>query len=99
MPPRFLPPHPACLPPAVGNFSDGEAAELLGALRAAAGERSQLLLCTDMWKEEGALLAAYNDPQGAGPLERCRHLFVGAARGRCILQLPCPSSRPGAQAR
>ena len=50
--------------PTVGNFSGSEAAQLLGALRRAAGERCQLLLGTDMWKDVGVLLRAYHDGQG-----------------------------------
>lgn len=60
--------HTPCLRPlflpAVGNFSSCEAAELLGALRRAAGERCQLLLGTDMWKDAGVLRRAYDDAQG-----------------------------------
>lgn len=48
----------------MGNFSGSEAVQLLGALRRAAGERCQLLLGTDMWKDVGVLLRAYHDGQG-----------------------------------
>ncbi|KAL4443671.1 hypothetical protein ABPG75_011408 [Micractinium tetrahymenae] len=48
----------------VGNFSPGEAADFLAALRAAAGERSQLLLGADRWKSGGVLRQAYDDSQG-----------------------------------
>lgn len=68
--PSACPPTTApCLPPppaaaAVGNFSSAEAVGLLSALRAAAGERCQLLLCTDLWKDPDTLRAAYDDSQG-----------------------------------
>ena len=69
-------PTPASRPP-VGNFSGGEAIELLAALRRAAGERAMLLLGADQWKRPATLLAAYHDPQGG-----CR----AAVEGRCPRQ-------------
>jgi uncharacterized SAM-dependent methyltransferase len=48
----------------VGNFSGPEAADFLSALHRAAGERCQLLLCTDLWKDEEVLRRAYDDSQG-----------------------------------
>lgn len=48
----------------MGNFSPGEAARFLAELRAAAGERSQLLLGADRWKDAGVLRRAYDDSQG-----------------------------------
>ena len=52
----------------VGNFSHGEAVELLTAVQRAVGGNMQLLLCTDLWKDPGVLRAAYHD--GAGVTER-----------------------------
>lgn len=57
---------PALFSLAVGNFSSAEAAELLCALRRAAGERCQLLLCCDLWKSPEVLRRAYDDSQGGG---------------------------------
>lgn len=63
----------------VGNFSDAEAAELLVQLAAAAEAKAgaydadrgggggggwSLLLCTDLWKHEGALRGAYCEGEG-----------------------------------
>lgn len=48
----------------VGNFGQDAAAAFLVYLAAAAGERMQLLLCTDLWKDEGTLLRAYCDSAG-----------------------------------
>ena len=62
--PPSLPLVHATGPAAVGNFSSGEAAEFLSAMRRVAGERCQLLLCTDMWKDSAVLHAAYDDSQG-----------------------------------
>ena len=42
----------------------------LRALREAAGEGAQVLLCTDLWKAPARLKAAYDDSEGAGPLRR-----------------------------
>lgn len=48
----------------VGNFTLDEAAAFLGDLRRAAGPNSALLLCTDLWKDEATLHAAYDDSKG-----------------------------------
>ena len=72
------PPLPAPLPThhAVGNFSGPEAADFLAALHRVAGESSQLLLCTDLWKDEEVLRQAYDDSQG----ERQAAHFTSAER-------------------
>lgn len=75
---------------AVGNFSNAEAAELLGALHRAAGDRCQLLLGADMWKGEGVLRRAYDDAQGALPAAR-----GAASKPPSVLPKPTyPSSAP-----
>ena len=73
-PPACPPAHTPCT--AVGNFSGPEAADFLSALHRAAGERSQLLLCTDLWKDEEVLRQAYDDSPG----ERQAAHFTSAER-------------------
>ena len=48
----------------VGNFTPDEAAAFLADMRRAVGDRSALLLCTDLWKDRDVLHAAYDDSQG-----------------------------------
>ena len=48
----------------IGNFSFPEAATFLHRLRIAAGPRSAILLCTDLWKDPRTLQLAYDDPKG-----------------------------------
>ncbi len=48
----------------IGNFTHGEASELLHSMRATAGERGSLLIGFDLHKEKHILEAAYNDRDG-----------------------------------
>jgi hypothetical protein len=73
----------------VGNFSAPEAAAFLGKLRAAAGPRAQLLLCTDRWKDARVLRAAYNDSQGGqAAVWWMEHGVAPSSARSCVLFVP-----------
>ena len=80
----------------VGNLDEADAVAFVADLFAAAGPNTQLLLCTDLWKEEAPLKAAYDDSKvSAEGLPRTGPgLRWVARRAGGPPRLPSTSSRP-----